>query len=75
MTDPDRPANAELFDAIGQAGWIPSELARALHNAALFRNVLVHGYAAVDVAVVRDVVENHLGDFDAFVAAVRARLG
>jgi glucose-6-phosphate 1-dehydrogenase len=29
----------------------------------------------VDLAVVRDVVQNHLGDLDAFVAAVRARLG
>ena len=39
-----------------------------------FRNVLVHGYAEVDPAIVRDVVEHHLGDLDAFVAAMRARL-
>ena len=36
-----------------------------------FRNVLVHGYVAVDLAIVRDVVEHHLGDLDAFVAAIR----
>ncbi len=66
--------NAELFDRLAVAGWIAPELARALRKAALFRNVLVHGYAAVDRAIVRDVVENHLGDLDAFVAAVRQRM-
>jgi uncharacterized protein YutE (UPF0331/DUF86 family) len=40
-----------------------------------FRNVLVHGYAEVDVNVVRDVLDRHLPDFDAFVAAIRPRLG
>jgi uncharacterized protein YutE (UPF0331/DUF86 family) len=38
-----------------------------------FRNVIVHGYDTVDLAVVRDVLENRLGDLLAFVAAVRAR--
>lgn len=66
--------NADLFDLIARANWITAELALSLRKAALFRNVLVHGYAAVDLAVVRDVVENHLSDLDAFVAAVRAGL-
>jgi uncharacterized protein YutE (UPF0331/DUF86 family) len=39
-----------------------------------FRNVLVHGYAAVDPAIVRDVVDHHTGDLLAFAAAIRARL-
>jgi uncharacterized protein YutE (UPF0331/DUF86 family) len=37
-----------------------------------FRNVIVHGYQDVDLAVVEDVLRNHLGDLLAFVAAVRA---
>jgi uncharacterized protein YutE (UPF0331/DUF86 family) len=40
-----------------------------------FRNVLVHGYAEVDVSVVRDVLDRHLPDFEAFVAAIRQRIG
>jgi uncharacterized protein YutE (UPF0331/DUF86 family) len=36
-----------------------------------FRNVLVHGYDAVDLAIVRDVVEHRLGDLLAFVEAIR----
>ena len=42
---------------------------------AAFRNVLVHGYAAVDVAIVKDVLANHLDDLLAFGESVRRRLG
>ncbi len=38
------------------------------------RNILVHGYATVDLGIVREVIENHLADLDDFVAVVRARL-
>ena len=66
--------NLELFTLLARAGWINEVQARSLRAAIGFRNVVVHGYAAVDAAVVKDVVENHLGDIAAFVAAVRARL-
>jgi uncharacterized protein YutE (UPF0331/DUF86 family) len=39
-----------------------------------FRNILVHGYATVDPAIVRNVVENHLGDLTDFVSAIRRGL-
>ncbi len=39
-----------------------------------FRNILVHGYAEVNPRIVRNVVEHHLGELEAFVAAIRARL-
>ena len=63
----------ELFDLLASHGWISPELAAGLRDMVGFRNVLVHGYAEVDPAIVRDVVEHHLGDLDAFVAAIRAR--
>jgi uncharacterized protein YutE (UPF0331/DUF86 family) len=66
--------NQELFTLLASAGWLEEPLARALRAAVGFRNVLVHGYTAVDPAIVRDVVENHLGDIRQFVGAVRARL-
>jgi uncharacterized protein YutE (UPF0331/DUF86 family) len=40
-----------------------------------FRNVLVHGYADVDLGVVCDVVSNRLDGLLAFAKALRARLG
>jgi uncharacterized protein YutE (UPF0331/DUF86 family) len=66
--------NAQLFERLAGAGWIGDELCAQLVRMAGFRNVLVHGYAAVDAAIVRDVVENHTGDLLDFAAAVRARL-
>ncbi len=67
--------NRELFDRLARAGWIGSDLAGRVSNMAGFRNVLVHGYTEVDLEIVRDVLANHLGDLDSYIAAVRARLG
>jgi len=39
-----------------------------------FRNVLVHGYEDVDLAIVEDVLRNHLDDLLDFVAAIQRRL-
>jgi uncharacterized protein YutE (UPF0331/DUF86 family) len=66
--------NRELFERLAANGWIETRLAERLRDMAGFRNVLVHGYARVDVGVVRDVVERRLGDLDLFVTAVRARI-
>lgn len=67
--------NRELFDLLRQDGWIGDDLTGVLRNMAGFRNVLVHGYDDVDLAVLHDVLEQHLGDLAAFVDAVRRRLG
>lgn len=64
----------DLFDLLEKAEYIPSELARELEKMAGFRNVLVHGYDDVDLAIVRDIVENHLSDLLRFVECVRDRL-
>ncbi|MCP1673994.1 uncharacterized protein YutE (UPF0331/DUF86 family) [Natronocella acetinitrilica] len=51
---------------------LDSRLAESLYAMAGFRNILVHGYQRVDLAVVRDIVRNHLEDLLAYAAAVRA---
>lgn len=67
--------NRELFDLLGRHGWLPSPLVAVLRDMGGFRNVLVHGYAEVDVTVVRDILDHHLPDFEAFVAAIRLQMG
>lgn len=39
-----------------------------------FRNLLVHGYATVDLDVIEEVLAERLDDFVDFAGAVRARL-
>lgn len=66
--------NRELFTLLGRNGWITSELAKTLSEMAGFRNILVHGYADVDLGIVRDVVEHRLDDLLQFANAVRQQL-
>ena len=66
--------NRELFDRLARAGWIERELADRISNMAGFRNVLVHGYTDIDLAIVQDVLANHLGDLDMYVASIRAHV-
>ena len=67
--------NRELFDLLGRHGWLTPSLTNVMRDMGGFRNVLVHGYAEVDVNVVRDILDCHLPDFEAFVAAIRLRIG
>ena len=66
--------NRQLFDLLRRDRVIPNNMAEVLYAMVGFRNILVHGYQEVDVAVVRDILENHLGDLLDYVSAVRRAL-
>ncbi len=72
----ERPEeNRHVFRILGERGVLPRDLALRLQGAAGLRNLLVHGYADVDHAVVRRVLEEDLPDLDRFARAVEAWLG
>ena len=57
------PANyAEIFEILGRHKYLPSDQVPALMKMAGFRNLLVHGYADIDDAVVAEVVVGRLDD-------------
>lgn len=66
--------NRELFDLLERYGWVTEGLAGSLRSMAGFRNILVHGYEMVDLAIVEEILRNHLEDLLSFVKAVRGRL-
>ena len=66
--------NAELLTILTRNGWIEGSLAGKLKSAIAFRNILVHGYTAVNPMILRDILENRLGDLQAFVQAIRIKL-
>lgn len=72
LGEPD--TNRELFKLLEKNHWISAELTDTMQKMAGFRNILVHGYQAVDVRILTDIVEHRLGDLLGFVQAVRRRL-
>lgn len=66
--------NRALFQLLARGRWLEGQLADQLSLMAGFRNILVHGYAEVDLEVVRDVLANRLQDLLEFARAIRARL-
>jgi len=64
----------ELVDLLQHGGWIPADLAEVMRGMVGFRNILVHLYEAVDLEIVRDIVEHQLDDLLRFASLIRPRL-
>jgi len=60
----------ESFDILAGAGAITRELADKLKGMVGFRNILVHQYGDLDIKVMVDVIEHHLGDLVDFTNSV-----
>jgi uncharacterized protein YutE (UPF0331/DUF86 family) len=56
----------EAFDLLVKAGKLEEPLAGKLKNMVGFRNVAVHDYQALNLAIVDAIVKGHLGDLLAF---------
>jgi uncharacterized protein YutE (UPF0331/DUF86 family) len=70
----DVPDYATAIDQLAEFGVLPREFARRLRPLAGFRNVIVHGYLDVDLAVVHRVLNEHLEDFAEFARHVTSYL-
>ncbi len=66
--------NRELFALLAAHGWIPREDMARLGEMAGFRNLIVHGYARIELARVVGVLQENLDDLSGFVEALRSRL-
>ena len=66
--------NRQLFDLLARAGWLQGEMADRLSRMAGFRNVLVHGYDEVDLAIVEDILRHRLDDLLEFVSVIDTRM-
>lgn len=62
------------FAAMAEAGWIDRSLASALRDSTGLRNVLVHEYVEVDLAVVAASVPEELDGYGAYIRQVAQRL-
>ncbi len=54
--------SADAFALLHRADLIPSGMVENMKGMVGFRNVLIHEYKKLDVAIMADVVEHHLND-------------
>jgi uncharacterized protein YutE (UPF0331/DUF86 family) len=60
----------DAFDLLLQERLIPDELGQNLKAMVGFRNIAVHNYQAVNLEIVKTIIEDHLSDFSDFAATV-----
>ena len=64
----------DAFDLLERSGVLPGELATPLRAMVGFRNVAVHDYRRLDLAVVDAIVARHLDDLLAFASLALRRV-
>jgi uncharacterized protein YutE (UPF0331/DUF86 family) len=70
----DAPDYATAIDQLGALGAVPPDFARRFRGIAGFRNVLVHGYLALDVGRMHRLLNEQLDDFRVFAAHIERYL-
>ena len=67
-------ASAEAFDLLANAECIDAGLAKRMRGMVGFRNIAVHEYQKLDLAILQAVIEHGGDDFIAFCAAVGLKI-
>ncbi len=65
---------ATAIDRLAEMGVLPREFAARFRGVAGFRNVVVHGYLDIDVALLHRLLNHHLEDFSTFAQQVGSYL-
>lgn len=73
-TGHDVPDYAAAIDLLAVIGVITSDFARTFRGIAGFRNVLVHGYLAIDPEILHRLLNERLDDFRRFARSVEEYL-
>ena len=60
--------SVDAFNILGREGLLTKETVANMRSMVGFRNIAVHQYQQLDPAIVRAVIERHLGDFERFCA-------
>lgn len=66
------PQNSrDAFDILNDNGVIDDEIVDKVKAMIGFRNIAVHNYQKLNLEILQKVIENHLGDFQEFIHAVK----
>jgi uncharacterized protein YutE (UPF0331/DUF86 family) len=61
-----------MFTRLQKAGLINATLCERLQKMTGFRNIAVHNYQKLDLAIVQHLIEHRLGDLQVFSSAMLA---
>jgi uncharacterized protein YutE (UPF0331/DUF86 family) len=67
-------SSRESFQLLNREGIIDDELAESLEKMVGFRNMVIHQYTKVDVAIVESVIDSELDELLAFAEKIREYL-
>ena len=56
----------EGFDFLAEAGLITPDISERMKRMVGFRNLAIHAYQALDMNVVKSIIDDHLPDFSSF---------
>ncbi|MEQ1893573.1 MAG: DUF86 domain-containing protein [Planctomycetota bacterium] len=62
----DVPDYVSAIDRLGEMGVLPREFVTRFRGVAGFRNIIVHGYLAIDLRLVHQLLNERLDDFAFF---------
>jgi uncharacterized protein YutE (UPF0331/DUF86 family) len=68
-------SKAEAFEILGEQGILPTDLVDAFREASRFRNLATYQTTTVSDAIVYQVLQTHLTDFERFLALIARWLG
>ena len=69
--DMDKPEDyRSIILILGKEGVIPKDFAHEFQEAAKLRNILVHMYTEINPAIIAEVLENKLDDFDEYASYI-----
>lgn len=63
-------ASSDGFKLLQEAELLDAELAKTLMNMVGFRNIAIHDYQALNLAILESILEKHIGDFKVFAKLV-----
>jgi len=64
----------DVFAILQKNQLIPMNVCQKMQSMVGFRNIAVHDYQKVNLAIVRSILENHVNDFQDFVKAIHDSL-
>jgi uncharacterized protein YutE (UPF0331/DUF86 family) len=63
-------SKAETFEVLAEQGVLPEDLTQSFREASRFRNLVTYQTAMVADALVYEILQDHLGDFERFIGLV-----